>query len=178
MFKRVIQALTVWGLTVGMIFSAPQESKKEVVVHEPVVVKTQEYISGPAKHIEVKTMTKSTSIGISNEDIDLLALVTMAEAEGESELGKRLVISTVLNRVDSEHFPDTVEEVIYQTNAFSSMWNGRVDKCYVSDDIRQLVKEEILNRTDNDVMYFCTGDYSNYGSPMFSEGNHYFSSYN
>lgn len=178
MFKRVMQALAVWGLTVGMLLSAPQEPEKEIVVHEPVVVKTQEYISGPAKHIELKTMTKSTSIGMSNEDIDLLALVTMAEAEGESELGKRLVISTILNRVDSEYFPDTVEEVVYQSNAFSSMWNGRVDKCYVTDDIRQLVEEEILNRTDNDVMYFRAGKYSSYGSPMFSEGNHYFSSYN
>lgn len=178
MFKRVIQALAVWGLTVGMVISASQEPKTEVTVHEPVVVKSQEYTSGPARHIEVKTMTKSTSIGVSNEDIDLLALITMAEAEGESELGKRLVISTILNRVDSEYFPDTVEEVIYQTNAFSSMWNGRVNNCYVSDDIRQLVKEEVLNRTDNDVMFFHAGKYSNYGSPMFSEGNHYFSSYN
>ena len=178
MFKRVIQTLLVWGLTASIIFTTPQECKEEIVAHEPVVVKTQSYVGGPAKHIEVKTMTKSTTIGVSNDDIDLLAMVTMAEAEGETELGKRLVISTILNRVDSEYFPDTIEEVIYQTNAFSSMWNGRIDKCYVSEYNRKLVKEEILNRTDSDVIFFRAGEYSNYGSPMFSEGGHYFSSYN
>ena len=113
------------------------------------------------------------------EEIDLMALITMAEAEGESELGKRLVIDTILNRVDSEagYFPDTVYEVIYQTNAFEPVWNGRMDRCYVMDDIRQLVIEEIENRTNYDVVYFTAGEYNPYGTPMFSEGNHYFSSH-
>lgn len=117
-------------------------------------------------------------LSLTDEEIDLLALVTMAEAEGESELGKRLVIDTILNRVDSEikYFPDNVTDVIYQKNAFTSMWNGRVDKCYVMDDIRQLVIEELKSRTNSEVMYFCAGGYSKYGTPMFIEGNHYFSS--
>lgn len=51
---------------------------------------------------------------LSEEDISLIALVTMAEAEGECEKGKRLVIDTILNRMDSEHFPDTAYDVIYQ----------------------------------------------------------------
>ena len=53
---------------------------------------------------------------MSREDIELIALVTMAEAEGECEEGKRLVIDTILNRIDSEHFPDTASGVIYQAN--------------------------------------------------------------
>ena len=111
------------------------------------------------------------------EEIDLLALVTMAEAEGEPEEGQRLVIDTVLNRVDSEHFPDTVNDVVYQKNHFSSMWDGRVNKCYVMDDIRNLVLEELESRTNSDVVYFRTGKYSKYGSPMFKVGAHYFSSH-
>ena len=115
---------------------------------------------------------------MSEEDISLIALITMAEAEGECEEGKRLVIDTILNRVDSDlsYFPDTVKEVIYQKNAFESVYNGRIDKCYVDEDICQLVREELLNRTNYDVMYFSSGDYSRYGEPMFSVENHYFSS--
>jgi N-acetylmuramoyl-L-alanine amidase len=101
----------------------------------------------------------------------------MAEAEGECEEGKRLVIDTILNRVDSKHFPNTVSEVIYQKNQFSSMWNGRVEKCYVMDDIYQLVKEELINRTNYDTMFFTAGKYGKYGVPMFQVENHYFSSY-
>lgn len=106
-----------------------------------------------------------------------IALVTMAEAEGECEEGKRLVIDTILNRVDSEHFPDTVYEVIYQPNQFSSMWNGRVDRCEVRKDICGLVYEELESRTNYDVVFFTAGEYSAYGVPMFQVGNHYFSRY-
>ncbi|MCF8018152.1 MAG: cell wall hydrolase [Vallitaleaceae bacterium] len=114
---------------------------------------------------------------MSKEDIDLIALVTMAEAEGECEEGKRLVISTILNRMDSTYFPDTAHDVIYQRNAFSSMWNGRVDRCVVLDDIVDLVIDELDNRTNYDVVFFTAGQYGKYGRPLFQVGNHYFASY-
>lgn len=51
---------------------------------------------------------------LSEDEINLIALVTMAEAEGETELGKRLVIDTILNRVDNPHYSDNVTDVIYE----------------------------------------------------------------
>lgn len=114
---------------------------------------------------------------MSREDVELIALVTMAEAEGECEKGKRLVIDTILNRVDSEHFPDTVYDVIYQPSQFSSMWNGRVDRCEVLESICSLVYEELEERTNYEVMFFTAGNYSAYGVPMFQVENHYFSRY-
>lgn len=53
------------------------------------------------------------------EEIELLALCTMAEAEGECEQGQRLVIDSVLNRVDDPHFPNTISEVIWQKNQYA-----------------------------------------------------------
>ena len=116
---------------------------------------------------------------LTQEEIELIALVTMAEAEGESEYGKRLVIDTILNRADHDYWywPDTVTEVIYQKGQFEAMWNGRVDKCYVMEEIVQLVKEELIERTNTEVLYFRTGRYSSYGTPAFKEGRHYFSNY-
>ena len=75
------------------------------------------------------------------------------------------------------YFPDTVYGVVYQANQFSSMWNGRVDKCFVDDDICQLVEEELQSRTNVDTIFFTAGEYGKYGRPMFQVGNHYFSSY-
>lgn len=115
---------------------------------------------------------------LSQKDIELIALVTMAEAEGECEEGKRLVIDTILNRMDSKHFPNTIRQVIYQPNQFSSIWNGRVDRCEVREDICQLVREELKARRNNDVIFFNAGGYSEYGKPLFQIDNHYFSSYN
>ena len=115
---------------------------------------------------------------ISDEDIELIALITMAEAEGECEEGQSLVIDTILNRVDTNYLgAETVNEVVYQSNQFTSVWNGRVDKCYVKEDICDLVREELQSRTNYDVVYFTAGDYGKYGTPMFSVGNHYFCSY-
>ena len=125
--------------------------------------------------IEAEETVDEPIISVSNEDIELLALVTMAEAEGENEEGKRMVIDTILNRVDSERFDNTISEVIYAPNQFTSMWNGRVDRCYVADDICQLVIEELTNRTNYDVLYFTAYQYGAYGTPMFQIGNHYFS---
>lgn len=112
-----------------------------------------------------------------SDEVKLLALLTMAEAEGEPENGKRLVIDTVLNRVDSKHFPSTIHDVIYQKDQFTSMWNGRAERCSSPDDICELVLEEMASRTNYDVAFFNAGHYSAYGTPMFQVQNHYFSSY-
>lgn len=113
---------------------------------------------------------------ISDEDIELIALVTMAEAEDECEEGKRLVIDTILNRLDSEEFPNTVSEVIFEPYQFPSMTNGRVEHCEVRDDICMLVKEELQSRLNYDCIFFRTDFYSDYGTPLFKVENHYFSS--
>jgi N-acetylmuramoyl-L-alanine amidase len=119
----------------------------------------------------------SDSDYVSESDIELIALLTMAEAEGESEFGKRLVIDTILNRMDHSAWPDSVSGVIYQANQFSPMSDGRINKCYVSEYYCNLVREELESRTNYGVVYFRTTRYSDYGTPLFQEGNHYFSSY-
>lgn len=111
------------------------------------------------------------------EEIELLALCAMAEAEGECEQGQRLVIDSVLNRVDNPHFPDTISEVIWQKNQYAGMYGDRITRCYVMDELVKLIEEELENRTDYDVVFFNAGHYSDYGVPMFQVGNHYFSSY-
>lgn len=114
---------------------------------------------------------------LTQEEIELIALVTMAECGGEPEEGQRLVIDTILNRVDSPYFPDTVYDVLYQKNQYACVWNGALDRCYVRDDLVQLIKEESVNRTNSEVVFFRTKYYHSFGVPMFQVGNHYFSKY-
>ena len=49
------------------------------------------------------------------EDAELLLKIAMAEAESESTEGKAMVMLVVLNRTWSKDFPNSVEEVIFQT---------------------------------------------------------------
>lgn len=114
---------------------------------------------------------------LTQKEIELIALVTMAECGGEPEKGQRLVIDTILNRVDSPYFPDTVHDVLYQENQYSCVWNGALDTCYVRDDLVQLIKEESVNRTNSEVVFFRTKYYHSFGVPMFQVGHHYFSKY-
>jgi len=169
------------------MFNPTVTISNEDVVDTTPPVEVVEVIEKPVDYEVIPTVvTKAKSmvleaipeITMSEEDIELIALITMAEAEGECEEGKRLVIDTILNRVDSElrYFPDTVYDVVYQKNAFTSVWNGRIDRCYVDEDICRLVREELVSRTNSEVMYFTAGQYGKYGVPMFSVGNHYFSS--
>lgn len=109
-------------------------------------------------------------------EIELLSVLVMAEAEGEPDDGKRLVIDTVLNRVDSDRYPDNIYDVIYQPNQFTSVWNGRFDRCNIDCHCCELITEELRSRTNYDCVYFNAGHYSDYGVPMFSVCNHYFSS--
>lgn len=134
----------------------------------------------PANNVSVQIsggVVVNEEQSMSREDIELIALVTMAEAEGECEKGQRLVIDTILNRVDAKYMGgETVKDIVYQPSQFSSMWNGRVDRCEVTDELCRLVEEELKSRTNYDVMYFHAGKYGRYGTPMFSVENHYFSS--
>lgn len=61
------------------------------------------------------------------DDSYMLCKIAMAEAESEGVKGKALVMLVVLNRVWSDEFPDTIEEVIFQKNQFSPVANGRYD---------------------------------------------------
>lgn len=85
----------------------------------------------------IKIVDKVQSSPFSGEDEYLLVKIAMAEAEGEDVDGKALVILTVLNRVGSNEFPDTIYDVIYQPDQFSPVGSGRFDAVEPSDECYQ-----------------------------------------
>ena len=99
-------------------------------------------------------------------EVELIAQVTMAEAESETDIGRRLVIDTILNRVDSELFPDNIYDVIYQADQFSCMWDGRFYDVWPDEDAQKLVWEELGDRLNEDVLFYRT-EYFGYGTPLF-----------
>lgn len=76
----------------------------------------------------------------SEEETYLLAKIAMAEAEGCNTQTKALIIMCVLNRVESNEFPDTIKEVIFQKNQFSPVDNGRWDRVEPNKDCYKAVK--------------------------------------
>ena len=69
---------------------------------------------------------------------------------------------------------NTIYDVIYQPNQFSCVWNGRLDRTAATEEVCQLVREELVNRCNYEVLYFTAGNYGKYGEHLFQVGNHYF----
>lgn len=56
----------------------------------------------------------------SDEDVYILACLVYHEARGECFDGQVAVVEVVLNRMLSDYFPDTVEEVVFQK--YGDVW--------------------------------------------------------
>ena len=114
--------------------------------------------------------------GYSLSDIELAARVVHAEAGNQDLKGKRLVAAVILNRIDSGDFPDTVSDVVFQRNQFSTTTDGALEKAEktVTGSDYAAVELEIRDRTDPDIMYFTAGGYNPSGERAYKYGDHYF----
>lgn len=76
-----------------------------------------EYCSNKTLSVsEVKRIEPVYDTEFTEDDKYLLAKIAMAEAESQNIQTKTLVIMSVLNRVESKDFPDSISEVIFQNN--------------------------------------------------------------
>ncbi|MEG1483120.1 cell wall hydrolase [Clostridium sp.] len=63
-------------------------------------------------------------IYLTEEDVFLMSQIVFAESKGEPYEGKVAVASVILNRVLDPAFPNTIADVVFQTNAFSCVVDG------------------------------------------------------
>lgn len=143
---------------------------------EPVIEEVP-VMEEPVEVVEESVEVTSTVSTFSEDEIYLMAKVCLAEAEDQTEYGKRLVVSTILNRLDSGVYGDTIYDVVYAPYQFEVMNNGRIDRVEVDEYTLELVRQETISRSNYDVIYFRMDYYSEYGTPLFVEGDHYFSGF-
>lgn len=103
---------------------------------------------------------------LSEEDLEALLRIVEAEAGSEDEDGRLLVANVVLNRVNSEDFPTTVKEVVFQQSEgvtqFSPVASGRYYTVEISEETiaavgRALTGEDI----SQGALYFASRKYAN-----------------
>lgn len=113
-------------------------------------------------------------------DSQMLLKIAMAEAEGESVEGKALVILVVLNRVWSDDFPGTIEEVIFQPKQFSPVVEG--GRYYTTEPNEECYEalELVMSGWDESygALYFESCERSSWHSEnlefLYQVGNHKF----
>lgn len=64
---------------------------------------------------------------ITDEEIEIIARAIYAEGRGEPYEGQVAIGAVILNRVESDDFPDTVYEVVYQKGAFDAVRDGQIN---------------------------------------------------
>lgn len=72
-----------------------------------------------------------------------MAHVVHGEARGESYEGQVAVAAVILNRVKSNDFPDSINQVIFQRNAFTAVHDGQYD-LYPNSYAYHAVKDAFL----------------------------------
>ena len=70
--------------------------------------------------VEPEQENRYAELHFSDEDVYILACLVYHEARGESFEGQVAVVEVVLNRMLSDYFPDTVEEVVFQK--YGDVW--------------------------------------------------------
>ena len=168
MKKKVVAALLIFGT---LLFVSPENSIEckcesyEVTVSENI---------GTPYIVSVNTIEAPLFYGYSEEEVNLMAAVVHLEAGNQDELGKQLVVDTILNRVDCLYFPNTVTEVIDQRGQFNTAKKAhKMNPLDIPIDCYGAVASEILERKNEEVFYFSRG--YGCGTPLFKHGDHCFS---
>lgn len=134
------------------------------------------------------TLEKPLAYMLCDEDYDILLRIVEAEAGGEDEDGKLLVANVVLNRMNSEDFPNSVKEVVMQRNSrvtqFSPVASGRIWRVEVSEETVRAVERALKGEDiSQGALYFASRKHANNGSMswfdqkltfLFCHGGHEF----
>lgn len=168
---RVVRVILLIGLGVLYIIAMSQvvihHKSHSIEVRPPEVVYEQLY---QIDH-DIVTVTNTTvedEIKRVQHDIDVVAAVVEAEARNQEMIGKVAVAATLFNRADAT---GRGIEVIAR-EAYAYPYSGPI-----SEESYRAVEIAMNNRDlfPEDMMYFRTEHYHNFGVPYMQIQDHYFS---
>ena len=151
-----VAAVSAVCMTVGIHSTLEAQEKPQTIAEY-----MEEYRRNNPRTIEAPPVATSqitedpAGLDFSDEESQMLLKLAMAEAEDQGVIGKALVIRVVKNRVDSEAFPNSIEDVIFEPKQFSPVWDGRYDEAVPDAECYQAL-EWVLNYWDgsNGALYF------------------------
>lgn len=115
--------------------------------------------------VDCGTLEKELRYNLPEEELEVLYRIVEAEAGTEDEDGRLLVANVIFNRMESEDFPDTVSEVVFQkengVTQFSPVGNGRIWKVTVSDTTKAAVTRALEGEDlSQGALYFAARKYA------------------
>lgn len=145
-------------------------------------------VSSGQRVVDYEVLEQTKKYQLSDKDYEALLRIVEAEAGGEDQDGKLLVANVVLNRVNSELFPNSVVDVVMQKEQgiaqFSPTVDGRYQSVKISEDTKEAVGRAIYGEDiSKGALYFCAREkadsekmqwFDRKLTRLFAYGNHEF----
>lgn len=144
----VIVTVCIWILviTIKDMRTEPEPVKLELII-QPIPEPTEER----SETDKMSEFTETEPEPIVNapydeSDLEMLAHLIGGEAGANycSDKMKYYVGSVVLNRVASDYYPDTLEEVIFQKGQYACTWDGNYDR-EPTESCYEIAKDLLIN---------------------------------
>ena len=153
-----------------------------------VVPETQEYIEETNVPSDdwngVSSVYNCVEFPITDEDYYWLIRIVETEAGDQDDIGKILVANVIFNRVRNYHFPNTVQEVIFQNNGrtyqFEPVKNQRIYNTIPTQNTIDCVGRAMAGEDySKGALYFCmwtpsSSWFNRSLTLLFVHGDHYF----
>lgn len=145
---------------VAEAFTIDTEEEEEPVLQVTGFLGVTLEKSSQQRVLTTNVIKKERNIKVTQSEYENLLRLVEAEAGGEDLIGKMLVANVVLNRVEDSHFPDSINEVIFQSNKgvtqFSPISDGRFYTVQISAETIEAVNL-VLQGEDNSqgALYFA-----------------------
>ena len=137
------------------------EQVKQIQLDEQMEAIAAESVAAMQNDLAKEAAREENKIQLSQKDKEVLLRIVEAEATGEDITGKMLVANVILNRVNSDKFPDSVETVVFQKSGskyqFSPIRDGRYYRVSISETTEEAV-ERVLYGEDRSqgALYFMS----------------------
>lgn len=154
--RNIQQRLKDWGYYKGSVDGIYGTlTRSAVIKFQKSQNITADGICGPKTLELIGLPTGIDNSSYSSSDYQLLARLISAEARGEPYQGQVAVGAVVLNRVEHPSFPNSISGVIYQSGAFSCLYDGQFDKP-VSDSAYSAARDALngMDPSGGAIYYF------------------------
>lgn len=149
----VLTSMTGMCLNSEIPTTQTEYEKEPIEIIDTVSIKPTVKKSDPVKLIKEEiTYTKNwdegcedNTIQLTQYDAYLLMSIASAEALNQGKQGMLMIMQTIMNRVNSPDFPNSVYEVVAQPGQFSTFTSGAYKKAKLTAEVHLALAELEMN---------------------------------
>lgn len=175
MYKRALTVL----LTAHLLFLAGflclgqmEEIQRNLQIKVSVAADSESRMIGIASRtssgqrvVDCNELQRNSRYHLDMVELEVLLKIVEAEAGCEDEEGKLLVANVILNRLNSDKFPDSVSEIVFQQEngitQFSPVSDGSYDRVQISEETVRAVGRALDGEDISEgALYFAARDYA------------------